>query len=187
MGISETKNAAPSAKGHGAETTSKELKASDLYSLMRQAQTIAKELRLTDPSIELMDAIHTVIGILDDLEGDPDFEPELGSVEGIMGRQERWAEGNTDDRELDDEREPDEDFEPSLGSRNPQITNNLYQPPGRIYTGAYLIPSSLSQENWAAGGCDDLEHDPAELGEEEERGFGNPNDPCSDILIKGGS
>ena len=186
MGISKMKNAAPSAKGHGVETASKEPKAPNLYSLMRQAQTIAKELPLTDPSVELMDAIHTVIGILDDLEGDPDSEPELGAVEGVLG----WGANNTDDREID------EDFEPSLGSLNVQLSSGLqtWPPSGPVYTPLFLTPSSQSQANWAAGTCDDIEfdpldygeHDPAELGELTEHGFANPDDPCSDVFAKGG-
>ncbi len=183
----ESKSAATFAEVNGARAIHKaKQKAPDLHTLLKEASAIALQVDVFSLTPEQIDQLALLVYIADAYEPDADFEPDLGSVEGIMGGQERWADGNTDDRELDDEREPDEDFEPSLGSRNPQITNNLYQPKGRIYTGAYLIPSSLSQETWAAGGCDDLEHDPAELGEEDERGFANPDDPCSDVFAKGG-
>ena len=160
--VLKCESAAPLAGGHGARAIHKaKQKAPSLYTLMKQAQSIANEMPVTDLSVELMDALHVIIETLDKLEGDPDFE-------------------------FDDEREIDADFEPSLGSQNPQITNNFFQPKGRIYTGGFLIPSSESQEGWAFGCGDDLEYDPAELGEEEERGFANPDDACSDVFAKGG-
>lgn len=72
---SERESAAPVAAGNGARAIHKaEQKAPSLYTLMRQAQSIANEMPVTDLSIELMDALHVIIEILDELEGDPDFE-----------------------------------------------------------------------------------------------------------------
>lgn len=56
------------------ETKSEQLKPFDLHSLMKRAKEIATELPVSDASSELSEAIHRVIEILDDLEGDPDFE-----------------------------------------------------------------------------------------------------------------
>ena len=72
---SERESAATSAKVNGASAIHKaEQKAPDLHTLMRQAQSIANEMPVTDLSIELMDALHVIIETLDALEGDPDFE-----------------------------------------------------------------------------------------------------------------
>tara|TARA_Y100000052_G_scaffold27571_1_gene36585 strand:- start:20513 stop:21196 length:684 start_codon:yes stop_codon:yes gene_type:complete len=191
----ESESAATSAKVSGARAIHKaEQKAPDLHTLLKETSAIAFEVDTASLDPEMVGLIALLIDLADDYEPDADFEPELGSVEGIMGRQERWADGSTDDRELDDEREPDEDFEPSLGSLNIRMRSEYFQPKGRIYTAGILTPASQSQANWAVGTSDDLEfdpldygeHDPADLGELPEHGFANPDDPCSDVFAKGG-
>lgn len=74
-----TKNAAPLAEGHGANGITKaEQEAQSLHSLFEQAEAIAKEMPLNELSLDLIEALHCVIEIIDTLEGDPDFEPWLG-------------------------------------------------------------------------------------------------------------
>ena len=187
--LGRSKNAAPLAEGHGADAIIKaEHKAPDLHTLLKRSRAIALEVDVASLTGEQLEQLARLVEIADDYEPDADLEPSLGSAEGIAGRQTRWAEGNTDDRELDDEREPDEDFEPSLGSLNVQLSSGLqtWPPSGPVYTPLFLTPSSYSQVNWTAGASADLEHDPAELGELDHHGFANPDDPCSDVFAKGG-
>ncbi len=62
--------------------------------------------------------LEAMVGFLDELDGDPDLEPSLGSAAPHQQvTQEIWAVGNTDDREqeCEDEGAGNEDNEPSLG------------------------------------------------------------------------
>lgn len=74
----------------------------------------------------LHDTMQVLLVVLDHLDGDPEAEPSLASVElSEDGSQVRWAAGNR----LDDHREQDADLEPVLGG----VT--VWQS-GRIITGS---------------------------------------------------
>jgi hypothetical protein len=75
--------------------------------------------RLIKAARKLEWALDQIIAALDEIDGDPDEEPSLGSV-GAQLRffdQAHWAQGANDDTELDDsDLEHGGDDEPSLGS-----------------------------------------------------------------------
>jgi len=97
-------------------------------------QLVRAALELAD-SVDHLTAfeLHTLIEAMDAIEGDPDFEPSLGSLN-IHGYS--------------------------------QYTG---LPTGRAYDPFFLHGQSMSQERWAVGGVHDIEHDPADLGEPEDK------------------
>jgi hypothetical protein len=109
--------------------------------------------------------IERLIGLLDQVDGDPDFESsgddeDDGTGEDSLG----WAEMEArfghygdagDDREIDDS-----DDEPSLGACEPYFELPAWRP--MFDSNAPLIASAWprgSQERWAAGRRDDCELD----------------------------
>jgi hypothetical protein len=119
---------------------------------MKMALAMASAVRaMLDASEALGNATEALLAQLDQLKGDADLEPSLGSLHGTAasgarGNQVEWAAGDGGD--LEDEHnggEPPEDSEPSLGS-----------------IGDY---GNVSQSHWAGGDCSG--QDPEEQCEDE--------------------
>ncbi|MDI7775515.1 hypothetical protein [Asticcacaulis sp. EMRT-3] len=97
--------------------------------------------RLVKVARKLEWALDQIIAALDEIDGDPDLEPDLGSVTTAPYQNQRdWAQGVNDNREHDpaEDRLFDEsEWEPSLG-----------EPEGRV-----------NQLGWGKSGTRDLEAD----------------------------
>lgn len=118
----------------------------------------------------LESAIHSLVALLDEIDGDADFEEEPDLEDGFdseqelgatnaLNQQRAWSRGNQQNLdgnlEFEGEMVPECDGEPSLGSIG---STNLLQ----------------SQEDWAAGAVDECEdeHDGSEPDEDGEPSLG---------------
>jgi hypothetical protein len=135
-------------------------------------------------ALDALDAPAEDLEETDPPEGpDPDAEPSLGSNTNTY--QGAWATGSADDREDEhDGAEPSEDGEPLLGSfdRMTDQRKSWRQREGNAFCGLDAEADDSdrepslgsvtsgwgsdrhSQEDWAGGGRDDREDDPAEAG-----------------------
>lgn len=87
---------------------------------------------------------------LDALDGDPDFEPSLGSVAAERwANQQRWAKGARDDGEQEhDGREPDVDDEHTLGWSKGEGLNGRLGIARNDEEPSLGLPNTISQLRW---------------------------------------